>query len=138
MNLLVFGDYNYGDPDTFALVGGYLDAIHKKAPVSKIVTFNEDGVSYLSTVWADDEKVPYSVYEIEGRYNLNSKNHLPNWFLRRAVEENKIDAFLFVFLQKAEDKSHHRTKIRYLYRKAKRKYVKPVYVNLEDNKISIF
>lgn len=138
MNILIFGDYNIGDPDTLPLVAECLSDIDEKFPIDKLVVFNEDGVSYLSTIWAYEENVTFDVYEPEGRFSLNSKNHLPRYFLRKAVSDNDIDAFLFIFLDKKQDKSHHRKKIRYLYRQAKRKFNIPVFVNKEDNLISLF
>ncbi len=137
MRLLVFGDYTYGDADIYDTICSHLDEVDGHDAITELVTFDEDGVSYISTIWAYDAKARFKV--LTGSYPLSNKGEpLPDGFLEDTIKQNKIDSLFFYFVGKKEDSSCHRKRIRYLWRQAKRKLDKPIYVNLPDKEISLF
>lgn len=127
MNLFVLGDYNYGDPDTYAIVGGYLDDIHYgKEMVDKIITFDIDGVCNLASVWAYEEKVDFTLVG-----NPLCKEAVANSWFRKIVNEQEVDAFLFVFLEDSKDKERRmHFAIRDLFRRVQKTFKRQkVYTN---------
>ncbi len=126
MNLFVIGDYTYGDPETFQIVGDLLDELHSQELIEHLYTFDENGSDHHATVWAYEEKIPFTLI----KEDMKSDQALANSFLRRIVDENKIDAFLFVFFDKEEKNPKHRQAVRMFYSRAKKAFKqKKVYVN---------
>lgn len=126
MNLLVIGDYTYGDSESYQEVGELLDHLHSDTLIENVVTFDTDGFCYLSTVWAYEEKVPFKLLSEK----ISSTSALANAFLRKIVDDNKIDAFLFVFKEVKD--SEHKNRIRSFFNRAKKAFKQQkVFVNKE-------
>lgn len=139
MRLFVIGDYSYKDPTVSNCVYNTLDWLKYEYGTEYIVTFNEHGVDRIATQWAYDNKIKYNAYQAEkSAFPLNVKANHPNWFLRKLVDDYKVDAFLFFFLENKingveEDKSIHRKSIRWFYTRTKKCFKQQIVFSTHEN-----
>ena len=139
MKLLVMGDYSYNDPSVEPVVFNALDHLKYEWGTQHVVTFTEPGIDQSAVKWSHDNKIPYSEYNAyQSKYPLNKYSCPPNWYLKSIVDDYQIDAFFFMFLSKVtngkeEDKSVHRSTIRWFYDRAKRHFKDKIVFSTHEN-----
>lgn len=136
MNLLAFGDYNYGDPTVYPEVNRLLCNVCEQEEIKKIVAFDLPGISSMCLTWADEMDIPKEICTGDAKYSIKSGTYRPNNYLRDIVDAYEIDAFFFMFLGNLydayipKDESEHRNIIRELYGRAKKAFKKQkIYTN---------
>lgn len=132
-NLLVIGDYDYGNKEAQEDLVHYLNKIDEDDPIQSLVTFDSAGLCHRAACWAFDNKIEYEIYKAtESKYPLNSAPYPDNQWLRRIVDDYNIDSFFFCFLDHDFDKSIHKQRIRHLYGRAKKAFKRQMlYTNKE-------
>lgn len=136
MNLLAFGDFNFGDPTVYPEVNRLLCEVCEKKEIKKIVAFDIAGVSTMCLDWGKEMDIPTEICKGNSNYSIITGNYRPNWYLRDIVDAYKIDAFFFMFLGNLEDayikqdRTKHREIIRELYDRAQKAFKRQeIYTN---------
>lgn len=122
MNLLTFCDYHEHESVHTKYLYQLLDEIDVDSDITKVIVCDDDPFSSSVIAWALDRDVDWTTYNSSrSKFPLTAQNTPPNNYLRKIVDDYKVDGFGFFFTEK-QKRYQYAKHIRNFYSRANKAF----------------